>query len=104
MKDVSVEGRTVLFVSHQLGTIKSLCTSGIILKNGEMCFSGTAIDAVNLYVNESSISKPSSAVNFALNESKPAQVLSCKLKNGKGELTSQFDVFDQVILEVEYLF
>jgi lipopolysaccharide transport system ATP-binding protein len=40
MKDVSVnDGRTVLFVSHNMAAVKSLCTKGLVLKNGTFYFS-----------------------------------------------------------------
>ena len=41
MKDVSKNGgRTVLFVSHNMGAVKSLCPNSILLKNGELINSG----------------------------------------------------------------
>lgn len=52
MKDVSVnDGRTVLFVSHNMTAVKQLCTQGIILKNGSLEFSGNIISAVDCYNN-----------------------------------------------------
>ena len=51
MKDVSQgEGRTVLFVSHNMGSVRNLCQKGIVLKNGSIDFSGTANDAVDYYM------------------------------------------------------
>ena len=51
MQDVSRgEGRTVLFVSHNMGAVKSLCTTGIVLKNGQLDYCGTVKDAVNYYI------------------------------------------------------
>lgn len=53
MQDVaSGEGRTVLFVSHNMGAVRNLCKSGIVLKNGTVDFSGTADEAVNHYVEK----------------------------------------------------
>jgi lipopolysaccharide transport system ATP-binding protein len=53
MKDVSVnEGRTVLFVSHNMSAIKSLCTSGIILKNGLLAVNGDLDLVLDEYLNE----------------------------------------------------
>ncbi len=50
MKDVSQNfGRTVLFVSHNMAAVKTLCKSGIVLKNGTMAFEGTQLEAVNYY-------------------------------------------------------
>lgn len=53
MKDVaSGEGKTVLFVSHNMESIKNLCTTGMVLENGRMAFSGgTAKEAVDFYTN-----------------------------------------------------
>jgi lipopolysaccharide transport system ATP-binding protein len=42
MGSVSQEGRTVLFVSHNMGAVRGLCNSGIWLKNGEVFLSGSA--------------------------------------------------------------
>ncbi len=53
MKDVSGQGRTVLFVSHNMAAVKTLCTKGIILKNGKMIFSGTSDAACSKYLESS---------------------------------------------------
>jgi lipopolysaccharide transport system ATP-binding protein len=45
------EGRTVLFVSHNMAAVKQLCNKGIVLKNGELVFNGTQNEAVNFYHN-----------------------------------------------------
>ena len=51
MQDVSRgEGRTVLFVSHNMDSIRKLCTTGVVLKNGLVDMLGTANDCVNYYV------------------------------------------------------
>lgn len=53
MQDVSRgQGRTVLFVSHNMTAVKSLCRRGIVLQNGGLMFDGTADDAVDIYTNE----------------------------------------------------
>jgi lipopolysaccharide transport system ATP-binding protein len=50
MKDVSVnDGRTVLFVSHNMAAVKQLCTTGIVLKNGGVIFDGLAMPTVDFY-------------------------------------------------------
>ena len=52
MQDVSRgEGRTVLFVSHNMGAVKSLCKRGIVLNQGNIAFDGTVEDAVQRYIN-----------------------------------------------------
>jgi lipopolysaccharide transport system ATP-binding protein len=49
MNEVSRSGRTVLFVSHNMAAVKSLCTKGIVLQNGQIKFQGGAMDAVSVY-------------------------------------------------------
>lgn len=51
MKDVSGQGRTVLFVSHNMAAVKSLCSSGLILQNGSLLFSGTSEQAIDKYTH-----------------------------------------------------
>ena len=50
------EGRTVLFVSHNMAAVKSLCTRGIVLENGIMTFNGLVTDAVDHYLKSSEVS------------------------------------------------
>ena len=51
MQDVSRgEGRTVLFVSHNMSAVRSLCKSGILLQNGTVLYSGSASDTIETYL------------------------------------------------------
>jgi len=55
MQDVSKgEGRTVLFVSHNMDSVKNLCTAGITLRNGSISFIGSSEEAVENYLLENS--------------------------------------------------
>lgn len=57
MKDVSVnDGRTVLFVSHNMSAVKQLCTQGLFMKNGTLDFSGDVSSVIDYY-NSSANSK-----------------------------------------------
>lgn len=47
------EGRTVLFVSHNMASIKSLCNKGMLLKNGQLNYQGTTNIAIEKYLNQS---------------------------------------------------
>jgi lipopolysaccharide transport system ATP-binding protein len=51
MQDVSRgEGRTVLFVSHNMTSVKSLCKSGIMLENGQVSYIGKIDETINRYL------------------------------------------------------
>ena len=49
MRDVSQNGRTILFVSHNLNSIAQLCTKAILLENGEISAVGAVSDVVDRY-------------------------------------------------------
>lgn len=51
MKDVSQHGRTVLFVSHNIGAVKDLCTSAIYLKNGLLYKTGKTNSIIKDYMS-----------------------------------------------------
>jgi lipopolysaccharide transport system ATP-binding protein len=56
MKDVSVnDGRTVLFVSHNMAAIKSLCTQSLLLVNGENHMSDLTDNVIQVYLKNQSI-------------------------------------------------
>lgn len=53
MEDVSArEGRTVLFVSHNMGAVSQLCEKGISMVHGHVTAQGKMRDIINLYMSE----------------------------------------------------
>ena len=49
------EGRTVLFVSHNMAAVKNLCQKGVVLRDGMTDFIGTADDAISHYLNTATV-------------------------------------------------
>lgn len=57
MKDVSRgEGRSVLFVSHNMDAVLSLCRNGVLLENGAVKYMGSAYDTVAQYLRGNQLS------------------------------------------------
>ena len=53
MQDVSQgEGRTVLFVSHNMASIRALCKHGVLLEYGQVKYTGEINDVVNFYIKD----------------------------------------------------
>lgn len=52
MKDVSDQGRTVLFVSHNMGAVADLCTRAILLKHGSVFLDGPTDEVIRTYVEQ----------------------------------------------------
>jgi lipopolysaccharide transport system ATP-binding protein len=63
MGEVSQAGRTVLFVSHNMGAIRSLCTSGIWLQDGKLVMAGTALSLTDKYLT-STFDRASSIIDL----------------------------------------
>ena len=59
MQDVSKgEGRTVLFVSHNMASIKQLCSRGVLLKNGSVEYTGNINETVAYYIGVNYANNP----------------------------------------------
>lgn len=77
MKTVSGEGRTVLFVSHSMGTIRSLCTRGILLQNGQMTFDGSVEECIDGYLKSAIVLGEDGSVPEGMSQ----------INNGMGRIT-----------------
>lgn len=54
MEDASAnEGKTVLYVSHNMSTIRNLCTRCVVLNKGQLIFDGEVEDAIAVYMDSS---------------------------------------------------
>jgi lipopolysaccharide transport system ATP-binding protein len=62
MRDVTREGRTVVFVSHNLAAVRSLCTRALLLEQGQLVFDGSADDAVDRYLQRAGGARDSAVV------------------------------------------
>ncbi|MDX2172632.1 MAG: ABC transporter ATP-binding protein [Bacteroidota bacterium] len=76
MEDVSKSGRTILFVSHQLSSIESLCKKCVVLNKGKIFFEGNTADAINNYVSLNNNSKSETETNDLIKEIKITSLTS----------------------------
>jgi lipopolysaccharide transport system ATP-binding protein len=69
MGDISKgEGRTILFVSHNMDSIRSLCNKGMVLENGSILFNGEVNDAIRKYLTNREAGKSKTSISdFPLN-------------------------------------
>jgi ABC-type polysaccharide/polyol phosphate transport system ATPase subunit len=95
MKTVSREGRTVLFVSHNLPAIRALCSAGIFLSEGRVAYIGTISDTTQAYISNLSISTDSTwnrprslplptigfeTISISLSGHQPRLTLTCRAR------------------------
>jgi lipopolysaccharide transport system ATP-binding protein len=62
MEDVSKSGRTILFVSHNMASLKALCSRGIVLERGAKSYDGSIDGAVKQYLSGGAKEKSGSSV------------------------------------------
>lgn len=104
MQDVSMkEGRTVLFVSHNMSAVKNLCTKGIILEHGKIFYQGDIDSAVSKY-----LSSGSTEAEVNLRDRKDRQggdkfrFTEIILKDSNSENINQVISGEPLLIEVKY--
>ncbi len=94
MNDVASQGRTVLFVTHNMGLISSLCQRAILLEQGELAADTTASEGVRAYYNRDKAT--AYHVDFealgSSDASEPASILEGRIENSIGGLVSDIDM------------
>jgi lipopolysaccharide transport system ATP-binding protein len=103
MKGVSKrDGRTVIFVSHNLAAVASLCNRGIVLENGVMAFSGDSADAIVKYTEQMRIWD--SLADQAVSAGKTrVQLLSARLSDSRGKAVTSIHMGQEVNVEMRYI-
>lgn len=101
MQDVSKgQGRTVLFVSHNMTAVKNLCARGILLENGTLAYDGTTDEAIDRYIRSSTSEMLEGKIVDKINMCHDyLHVRSIKI-NGTEECESIIKT-DQTVLDVE---
>lgn len=55
MEDITKQGRTVLFVSHNMPAVQNLCNKGVLLENGKVSLTGDMDQVIGKYLNNENI-------------------------------------------------
>lgn len=104
MKSVAQQGNTVIFVSHNLPTVKSFCTTGIFMKNGGIVLQSGINEVINEYLTENKLISETGVIpeDFIRTRTEGAVVkrISCASENG--EFCNEFGFGDKVIICVEF--
>ena len=103
MQDVSRgEGRTVLFVSHNMTSVKSLCKHGIILKDGMLLESGDIDPIVTRYLRGDSAIDNYKVYNEPLKGKNGFELLEIGVRPKGGQFTDVMRVTDDLEVVIRY--
>lgn len=101
MSAVSKEGRTVIFVSHNMATIVRICSRCILISNGTVEADGPVDSVIRRYLEASA--QHDGACSFPIEPAKAAQFLSVGLRTKDGDTTASFDFRYEIVVEAEYV-
>ena len=100
MGEVAREGRTVLFVSHNMGAVAELCTRAILLDQGREVAEGDVASILNEYSQRSATG--GADVELEPDPSLPCSFIGLSVRDGQGNPTGSFDIRDEVKIGVVY--
>jgi lipopolysaccharide transport system ATP-binding protein len=100
MKEVSQGGgRTVLFVSHNMASMKTLCHRGLVMSNGQLVFNSTIDNAIDFYLDSGSAERNKNFNFVRKNESESdAYIKSAVIFNEKNVPTGTFEIDQQIFI------
>jgi lipopolysaccharide transport system ATP-binding protein len=100
MDEAGREGRTILFVSHNMGVISQLCSTCIWLDQGKTRDIGQTASVVNAYMLNG-VSKLSGEMTFPDDPSKAVQLKKLSLLNKNGNITQRFDCDNSINIKFD---
>jgi len=107
MREVAEGGRTVLFVSHQLGAVRTLCSRCVMLEHGNIVADGDTPEVVNRYLRGGeevgdSLSLWQANQSTAQIRNDVVELTQVQLQDASGKLRGQFSRRESVKLQVRY--
>lgn len=104
MEEVSQEGRTVLFVSHNMGAVRALCSRGILLEEGRLVKDGEVDKVINHYLSSKDVS---TAGRLGWSEADAPQdkeliLFGIELVSNTGEVKTTFQINEGFDIRIHY--
>ncbi len=106
MKDVSGQGRTVLFVSHNMPSVRNLCSRGVLLDSGRLSYAGEIKEVIDEYLRpQATVNKIEGMIvweNGTAPGGEEVVLRSIRLLNEKNEVAGTFYTSSPIKIEIAY--
>lgn len=102
MESVANDGRTILFVSHNMGAISELCTRAALMHKGKLITAGDVPSIVDRYARLTTNEAESTAALREAPEHYPSSITAIRLCNSLGTNSDTFDLADEVVIEIVF--
>lgn len=103
MKEVSEGGRTVLFVSHNMGAINQLCSQAILLKSGRVELQGNTEEVSERYLASGLSNGHEAKMDPAANPASPIVFTQAGIADAAGEGTGFLNILSPFSVNLEVL-
>ncbi|MCJ7734104.1 MAG: ABC transporter ATP-binding protein [Anaerolineales bacterium] len=104
MEEVSKQGRTVLFVSHNMGAVRSLCSRGLLLQDGKLEMDDDVDKVINKYLTSKEISTSGKLI-LGEEDNPPEQEVilsSVELISKSGEVKNTYQIDESFEIHINY--
>jgi lipopolysaccharide transport system ATP-binding protein len=97
-------GRTVLFVSHNMGSINRLCRRAVWLDEGKVHLSGQTEEVVSKYLTQDSVIEGEHIWTDGISNfgERALKIYSVSIRNAAGQVTTQLDIRKPIQIEICY--
>jgi lipopolysaccharide transport system ATP-binding protein len=99
-------GRTVFFVSHNLGAVRALCKTAILLEDGTVAMQGTPNEVIARYLSSAVPDEAGGFISWPDDNTAPGgdevRFSSITLLDARGERTAFFEAGDSITVELRY--
>jgi lipopolysaccharide transport system ATP-binding protein len=106
MNEVAKEGRTILFVSHNMGAVQALCSRAILLQSGKSVYEGSTRDTIAKY-SHTAFDGSKAIIEWIDPEKAPGKsgvkLLSVRIMDNLGHVRNIISDNEEFYLEMEFL-
>ena len=106
MKDVAGLGRTVLYVSHNMGSIKAMCSRALLIDGGHLVLDTTPEKAISAYIARTVEAREGGEIEWPDEAEAPGcedvRLRSIRLVSPGGDVQSMFEVGKPIKMEIRY--
>lgn len=102
MSESAASGRTVLFVSHNLASVRQLCTRGLLLRKGQLVLDADIDAVVQEYstVGDSAAERDLTSLQGHRGTGEYGRLTQIALRNQTGELQQVFEMGDTLVIDL----
>ena len=104
MEEVSKQGRTVLFVSHNMGAVRALCTRGLLLEDGTLTLDDDVDVVLNSYLSSKDVSTAGRLGWSAADapQDKELILFGIEVVSGTGEVKTTYQIDEPFEIRIHY--